>query len=82
MEIIGLLLKEFTRWVVLGILIAWPLAYYFLNKWLQNYYYRIDLSIWMFVVSDCIAVGISVLTIIIQAVRAAKSIPVETLRYE
>ena len=80
------ILKEFsfnyTRWIVLANFIAWPIAYYFMNKWLQDFAYRIDISLWVFVLSGVLALMIALATISFQAIKAATANPVEALRYE
>jgi putative ABC transport system permease protein len=82
LEIVMLLSKDFTKWVVLANLIAWPVAYYFMNKWLQDFAYRINISWWIFVLSGGIALLIALLTVGYQAIKAATANPVESLRYE
>jgi putative ABC transport system permease protein len=82
LDIISLLVRSFTKWVLIANLIAWPIAYYVMNKWLQNFAYRIDLSWWMFVLAGALALGIALLTISWQAIRAATANPVDSLRYE
>jgi putative ABC transport system permease protein len=77
-----LLTKEFTKWVALANLIAWPLAYYFMNKWIQKFAYRSDLDVWIFVFSGLIALCIAVLTVSFQSLKAATADPVDSLRYE
>jgi putative ABC transport system permease protein len=77
-----LLTKEFALWVIAANLIAWPAAYYFMQKWLQNFAYRIPISLWMFLFSGILALMIALLTVSYQAVKAALADPVETLRYE
>jgi putative ABC transport system permease protein len=77
-----LLTREFTKWVALANLIAWPLAYYFMNKWLQNFAYRSNLDVWLFVISGLTALCIAVLTVSIQSLKAATADPIESLRYE
>ena len=77
-----LLSQEFLKWVVLSNLIAWPLAYYAMHQWLQNFAYRINPSVWTFVFSGLIALGIALLTISFQAIKAAAANPVDSLRYE
>jgi len=81
-EIIWLLSKEFTRWVLLANLIAWPLAYLAMNKWLQNFAYRINIGVGTFALSALLALLIALLTVGFQAIRAARANPVDTLRYE
>jgi putative ABC transport system permease protein len=80
--IIILLVKEFTILVVVANVIAWPVAYYGMNRWLQNFAYRIGLSWWLFVVSALIALMIAVITIGFRAIKAALANPVNSLRYE
>lgn len=63
-------------------LIAWPISFYVLNKWLQSFAYRIDLSWWIFAVTGLFALVIALLTVGSQAVKAATANPVESLRYE
>ncbi len=77
-----LLSREFLKWVVLANIIAWPLAYYAMHQWLQNFAFRISPSVWTFIFSGLIALGIALLTISYQAIKAATANPVEALRYE
>jgi len=80
--ITAMLSKEFTKWVLLANVIAWPPAYYLMNKWLQNFAYRIELSILPFVISGCLVLGIALITISNQTIKAANANPVDSLRYE
>ncbi|MFN0033879.1 MAG: ABC transporter permease [Saprospiraceae bacterium] len=80
--ITGLLAKDFLKLVVLAILIASPVAYYFMNLWLADFAYRIDIEWWMFVAAGSAAVAIAFLTVSFQSVRAALANPVESLRSE
>ena len=77
-----ILSKKFLMLVVLSNIIAWPVAYYFMNKWLQDFAYRINISWWMFVLSGGIALLIAIATVSFQAIKAATANPVESLRYE
>ncbi len=63
-------------------IIAWPVAFYAMNKWLQNFAYRIDMTIWPFLLSGFFALMIALLTVSYQAVKAALANPIESLRYE
>ncbi|MGE0077353.1 MAG: ABC transporter permease [Bacteroidales bacterium] len=81
-EIISMLIFDFVRWVVLAFVIAIPLAYFTMDKWLQNFAYKISLSWWIFAVVGIIAIAVAILTVIWQSWRAATCNPVETLRYE
>ncbi len=78
----GLLAKDFLKLVAVAILIASPLAYYFMKNWLADFVYRIDIQWWMFVVAGFLAVLIAFLTVSFQAVKAALANPVESLRSE
>ena len=80
--ITSLLAKDFLKLVLLAILIASPVAWYFMNQWLAEFAYRIDMEWWMFVVAGVAAVGIAFLTIGFQSVKAALANPVKSLRSE
>ncbi|MBN1352786.1 ABC transporter permease [candidate division KSB1 bacterium] len=77
-----ILSKEFVVWVLISNIIAWPLAYYFMNKWLQDFAYRIDIGLWIFVISGGIALLIALATVSVQAIKAATANPVKSLKYE
>ena len=81
-EIIFLLSKEFTRWVLVANIIAWPLAYFAMNRWLQNFANRINIGIGTFILAALLALVIALLTVGYQAIKAARANPVEALRYE
>jgi len=81
-RILVLLNKDFVMRVLVANLIAWPLAYYAMNKWLQNFAYRIRISIWMFLASAVIALLIALFTVSYQTFKAARGDPVDSLRYE
>lgn len=80
--IVLLLTREFTRWVLLANLIAWPLAWYTMSEWLENFAYRVDLGWTTFALAGLAALAIAWLTVSYQAIRAALANPVEALRYE
>jgi putative ABC transport system permease protein len=80
--IIGLLSKDFVVMVGIGIAIASPLAWYVMQQWLQNFAYRIDIQWWFFVVAGLIAMSIALITVSIQAIRAALVNPVKSLKSE
>ncbi len=77
-----LLSKEFTKWIFVANIIAWPLAYYMMTKWLQNFAYRIGIDLWPFVLASILAFLIALITVSYQSVRAALTNPVDSLRYE
>jgi len=81
-KIILLLSKQFTKWVVLSNLLAWPIAYYFFHKWLQRFAFRQAISIWSFLLASIVVLTIALLTVSYQTIRAARSNPVDLLRYE
>jgi len=80
--VILLLSKEFTKWVVLANVIAWPVAYFAMNRWLQGYAFRVNISLLTFALAGMLALFISLLTVSYQAIRAALANPVDSLRYE
>jgi len=80
--IIFLLNKDFIKRVLIANLIAWPLSYYAMNKWLQNFAYRIRIDLWMFLASAVVALVIALVTVSYQSVKAALGNPVDSLRYE
>jgi putative ABC transport system permease protein len=82
LNLLLMLVKDFVKSVLLANLIAWPIAYYFMNEWLQNFAYRIDIGLWMFVLSGGIALVVALLTVSFQAIKAAIANPVESLKYE
>ncbi|NUO80604.1 ABC transporter permease [candidate division KSB1 bacterium] len=81
-RVVTLLSREFAILVLLANLVAWPLAYFTVGKVLQNYAYRIDMSWWVFTLAGGMALLIALLTVSLQALKAALANPVEALRYE
>jgi ABC-type antimicrobial peptide transport system permease subunit len=81
-SITSLLSKEFLSLVVISIVIASPVAWYVMHRWLQGYPYRIDMEWWMFMVAATLSLIISLLTISLQAIKAAIANPVRSLRSE
>jgi putative ABC transport system permease protein len=80
--IIRLLSKDFLRLVIIALVIASPLAWYFMHKWLQNYAYRINIGWFTFAITGVIALLIAFITISFQAIKAATANPVSSLRSE
>ena len=80
--IIGLLSKDFLKLVVVAALLAFPVAWYAMNNWLKDFAYRIDIQWWVFVIAGIIAALIAFLTVSFQAIKAAISNPVKSLRTE
>jgi len=81
-NIVLVLLKEFSTWVLLANIIAWPVAYLVLGKWLQNFAYSIDQSILTFIIAGITALIIALFTVSFRAVKAAQTNPAEALKYE
>jgi putative ABC transport system permease protein len=77
-----LLSKDFTKLVLIGFIVAAPLAYYAMNRWLQDFAYRIDIGWGVFVLSGLLALAVAWLTVSYQSIKAALANPVEALRYE
>jgi putative ABC transport system permease protein len=80
--IVALLSKEFLRLVLIANLIAWPLAWFFMNKWLQEFAYRVELHWWYFAIAGIIAFLIALSTVVYHALKAAIANPVTSLRSE
>lgn len=81
-NILTLLSSDFTKWVIVANILAWPLAYWAMDKWLQLFEYRTGISFWIFVLTFCITSVISIITILYQVIHAARANPVETIKYE
>jgi len=81
-QVVFLTSNTFIKMVLVANFIAWPIAYFLLNHWLQNFAYRIDLSIWIFILSGSLAFCIALVTVGYQSIKAALTNPVESLRYE
>jgi len=77
-----ILLKEYIKWVIVANIIAWPLAYYFMHRWLEGFAYHINLNILIFLGSGITALIIALLTISFQTYKAASANPIDSLRYE
>jgi putative ABC transport system permease protein len=77
-----MLLWELTRPVLLANLIAWPVGFYFMSRWLSGFAYHIELSAWMFALSGSLAVLIAWATVSTHALLVARARPATALRYE
>ena len=80
--IAALLSKDFIKLVLISCMVAFPVAWWAMNNWLQNYQYRIEISWWMFVAAGGAAIVIALATVSFQAVKAATANPVKSLRTE
>ncbi len=81
-EVIVLLNKDFVKWIAIAFVFATPVAWYAMNKWLQNFSFKTELSWWVFVLSGIMALLFAMLTVSWQSWRAATRNPVKALRYE
>jgi putative ABC transport system permease protein len=81
-SIVSLLSKDFLKLVILSMMLASPIAWYFMSNWLNDFAYRINFSLWIFIVAGSIALFIAFATVSIQAVKAAIANPVKSLRSE
>jgi len=81
-QIVSMLSREFMVLVLIANVIAWPVAWYVMSRWLENFAYRIDLGIGVFILAGVLALVIALATVSYQAVKAATANPVEALRYE
>jgi putative ABC transport system permease protein len=77
-----LVTQDVMKWVLAANVIAWPVAYIFMNRWLQHFAYRIDLQAWIFLISAALVAGIALFTVSYRAVKVATTNPVKSLRYE
>lgn len=81
-RIVVLITKDFLKWVIAAIIIAFPLAWYFMNQWLENFAYRVGIDWWMFVFTAAAAMAIALFTTGYQVIKAAGANAVDSLRYE
>jgi len=81
-EIIFLLSKELMKWIIIANIIALPIGWYVMNRWLQNFAYRVDMQLWIFLLAGVIAFLIALITLSFRSIKAALANPVESLRYE
>jgi putative ABC transport system permease protein len=81
-EIFLMLSKDFIKWIIIAFVVACPVAYYTMNKWLEDFAYKTNLSWWIYALSGAIAILVAFVTISWHSWMAAKRNPVESLRYE
>ena len=81
-EVMTMLNRDFVKWVAIAFVIATPISWYAMNKWLENFAYKTTLSWWIFALAGLLALGIALLTVSWQSWKAATRNPVEALRYE
>jgi putative ABC transport system permease protein len=82
LDIIVMLSWRFTKWVILANIIALPVAWYVMNRWLQNFAYRIHLGIDTFLLASGTAFLFALITVSFQVFRAASANPIDSIRYE
>ncbi len=80
--LVVLISKVFIKWVLLANILAWPIAWYVMNRWLQNFAYHIQIGWWVFALAGGLVLLIALLTVSTQAIKAAIANPVDALRYE
>ena len=80
--IVMLLSKEFAKWVLIANVIAWPVAYYVMERWLDSFAYRTFIGIQIFIVATVLAFVIAIITVSFQAIKAALNDPVKSLRHQ
>ena len=81
-DIVFLLSKEFSRWVILAIVLSCPIAWFSMNKWLQHFAYKTPLSWVIFLLAGIVALTIALLTVSYQSLIAARTNPADSLRFE
>jgi putative ABC transport system permease protein len=81
-HIAGMLSKEFVGLVIVAIIIAVPVGWYIMHQWLQNYTYRTEISWSVFIIAGLSAIAITLLTVSVQAIKAAIANPIKSLRTE
>ncbi|HTR31731.1 MAG TPA: FtsX-like permease family protein, partial [Puia sp.] len=81
-RIVAMLSKDFIVLVGLAILIASPVAWWFMHRWLEDFAYRVPISWWIYAMAGIAAIGIALVTVSFQAIRAASANPVDSLRSE
>ena len=80
--IIYMLVRDFTKWVFLSVLVAWPIGFFTMKWWLNNFAYRAGLGIWIFLTSALLALVISIVTVSYQSIKAAMANPANSIRTE
>jgi putative ABC transport system permease protein len=81
-QVTQMLSKEFLKLVLIASVIAFPVAWWAMNKWLQSFAYRTNISWWIFVVAGIVVLAIALITVSFQAIKAALANPVKSLRSE
>ncbi len=80
--IIFMLSRDFTKWVLLANILAWPLSYFLVNHWLNNFAYRIDMPWFVFIIAGLSALLLALATVLYQTIKASRTNPALSLKYE
>jgi putative ABC transport system permease protein len=80
--IVAMTTREFLKWIMVAILLAWPIAYFVMSKWLQDFAYKVNIGPMVFLLSAGLTLIIAVLTVSYHSMKAALANPVDSLRYE
>ena len=81
-QILYLFLMQFTQWVIISNVIAWPVSYFVIKPWLQNFTYRIEFPFWTFIISLLLSLTIAVITVSWQSMKASRMNPAASIRAE
>lgn len=81
-QILYLFLTQFSKWVIISNMVAWPLSYLVMKNWLQNFTYRVDFPFWTFIISLLISLFIAVITVSWQSIKASRMNPAASIRVE
>jgi putative ABC transport system permease protein len=81
-SIVGLLTKEFTKWILTANFFAWPIAFFVMKKWLESFPYRTNIALWFYLAAGSLALAVALITVCYQSIKAATGDPVKSLRYE
>jgi putative ABC transport system permease protein len=74
--------QEFAKWVLMANLIAWPVSWIFMNRWLKGFAYRMEIGVLVFLIPAAVSIGLALLTVSFQTLRAARANPVDSLKCE
>jgi len=81
-QILYLFLSQFSKWVIVSNIVAWPISYFAMKNWLQNFTYRIDFPFWTFIISLLLSLTIAVITVSWQSIKASRMNPAASIRVE
>ena len=80
--IVVMLSKNFLKLVIIANIISWPISYFVMKSWLQNFAYRTNMTVWLFIMTGALSLCIALLTVSYQSVKASLSNPVDAIKYE